>query len=47
MFLIMVQDKQNKAKRGKQWGKHYSHFGTFLCTGLHYKNAETISGTAL
>ncbi len=43
---MLNKDKHLSAKRGKQWGKHYPHLATFLCTRLHHKNAESIDITA-
>jgi hypothetical protein len=44
--LVDTKDKQLSANWGKQWGKHYAHFDTFLCIGLLSKIAETIDFTA-
>jgi hypothetical protein len=34
--------KQNKAKWGKQWGKHFQHYGAFFNIEMHYKNAKRL-----
>lgn len=44
--LVDTKDKQLSANWGKQWGKHYAHLATFLCTRLHHQNAESIDITA-
>lgn len=44
--FVDTKDKQLSANWGKQWGKHYAHFDTFLCIGLLYKIAESIDITA-
>jgi hypothetical protein len=44
--LVDTKDTQISANWGKQWGKHYPHFATFFCTGLHWQNAKTLTGTA-
>jgi len=44
--LMYIKDKHLSAKWGKQWGKHYPHLATFLCTRLHHQNAESIDVTA-
>jgi hypothetical protein len=38
--------KQNKARWGKQWGKHFQHFGAFFNIELHYKNAKSLVNKA-
>lgn len=43
---MFIKYKHLSAKWGKQWGKHYPHLATFLCTCLHHQNAETVDSNA-
>jgi hypothetical protein len=38
--------KQNKAKRGKQWGKHFQHYGAFFNIELHHGTAKSLINKA-
>ena len=44
--LVDTKDKHLSANWGKQWGKHYAHFDTFVCIGLLCKIAEGIDFNA-
>ena len=39
-FYVYNKDKQNSAKQGKQWGKHFLHFDAFIHICMHPKNAK-------
>ncbi len=39
LFKVTKPTIYDWIKHGKQWGKHYPHLATFLCTCLHHQNA--------